>query len=177
MAPNWHRFEFYLFYFIRSILTAVHNFSLSKIASSKFDKFVIGLAALKYWLRATRCQQLTNFVLKQSHQHIHMTGEAAFLALLALWYTWCCSRRLLTRLWTDGGDASSLQYILWNYTSLLLGWWNIHDLYRGQNTIPTPLLTIHQTKLAVYSVHITMTTNVSRWVWARSLPCLTTPPT
>ena len=35
----------------------------------------------------------------------------------------------------------------------------------------TPLLTIQKTKLAVYSVHITMTTNVSHW-WRDTLPFL-----
>ena len=36
----------------------------------------------------------------------------------------------------------------------------------------TPLLTIQKTKLAVYSVHITMATNVSQWVWRDTLPFL-----
>ena len=164
---GWHRpgtgLNFPVIYFV----SCAQFFFVKNSFQQIFDNFVIGLAALRYWPGATRCQHLTNFALKQATRTSRWPVRQLTWPSLSLIMknTWYYSRRLLRRLWIDGGDASSQQYIRWNYTSLLLGWWNIHDLYRGQNTIPTPLLTIHQTKLAVYSVHITMTTNVSRWVW------------
>ena len=135
MAPTWYRFEFssHLFRQLCTVFLCQNSFQ------QIFDNFVIGLAALRYWPGATRCQHLTNFALKQA------TCTSRWPVRQLIWpsvslimkNTWYYSRRLLRRLWIDGVDASSQQYIQWNYISLLLGWWNIDDLYRGQNTIPS----------------------------------------
>ena len=62
LALTWYRFEFssHLFRQLCTVFLCQNSFH------QIFDNFVIGLAALRYWPGATRCQHLTNFALKQA---------------------------------------------------------------------------------------------------------------